>query len=1171
MAEKLTPQQQLAVDNRGGKLLVSAAAGSGKTKVLVDRLLKYIRDPYDPANIDDFLIITYTKAAASELRGKIAAKLSEHIAADPDNRHLQRQLQRLYLTKISTVHSFCSDILREYAYKLDISADFRVADENEVLQLRSRAMEQVLEAAYNNIATDPDFQAFVDTQGLGRSDALVPEIIQSVYDSAMCHIDPEKWCQQCVSDAAAEDITDPCQTLWGSYLLEDLFDCLDDQIGAMTRCAEGVSVLPGLEKPAALLYDTVNQLVYLRQSETWDDVVARKKIDFGRLVFPKKADVPSVTEPVKAVRAACKDIIEEKVKVFSDTAEQVLHDLDRSAAAARGLMKAVDAFSQNFCRLKRMRRVLDFSDLEHRTLDLLTGRSRSGPTAAAKEIGQRFREIMVDEYQDSNGVQDAIFSSLTAAKQNLFMVGDVKQSIYQFRLADPDIFLKKYAAYTDTESAAPGEGRKIILSSNFRSGGGVIEGANHVFTACMSEAVGGIAYGEAEALREGVPHIALNEPEVELHGIRVCDDTYAEEAAFAAERICQLTDGSHYVRSGDALRPITVDDIVILLRSPGSVGMDFVRALEQRGVRCTTGSGINLLLTPEIQTMRSLLQIISNPRQDIPLLAVLASPVFGFTADDLAGIRGTNRRCGFYDALIHSDNPKAAAFLDTLNALRRTSVMGTLAQLLEQIFHMTRLDTVYSAMDDGAEAVENLQTFYQFGIDFSAMGGGDLDRFLTHLEALEERGLPGSANESTTGCVTIMSIHKSKGLEFPVVFLCGLSKRFNQESLRQPVLCHKDMGLGLSCVDHENRVRYPTISKAAIAAKMERDGLSEEMRVLYVAMTRARDRLIMTYASQSLDKDIMDIALRMDISGKLAMTRNVNNPGRWVLYSALQRTEAGEFFALGCRPRETHVSKSPWLIRVTDGAVDDSQIPREIEKETIPVSETELSLMRQRLAFRYGHTAATQTPSKQTATQRKGRIKDQEAAEQAQEPKQIHRTWRKPDFIASQKSGTTYGSAVHAVLQYIRYEACCDVDGVQQELERLLNEQFITEDQYYMIDCNMITKFFQTPIGCKLRMSKDVLREFKFSILDDAQQYGEGLEGEQVLLQGVVDCALLEPDGITVVDFKTDYVTPETIDTVTDRYRPQVETYADALSRIFQLPIKGKALYYFHIADFRWL
>ena len=1167
MAEKLTPQQQMAVDNRGGKLLVSAAAGSGKTKVLVDRLLKYMKDPLKPANIDDFLIITYTKAAASELRAKIAAKLSEHIALDPENRHLQRQLQRLYLTKISTVHAFCSELLREYAYLLDIPADFRVADENEVMQLRDRALDQILETAYENIGSDSDLQAFVDSQGLGRNDALVAQIIWQVYESSMCHKDPVAWRNMCIENASME-VTDPLQTPWGKFLAEDLFDFLDNQIRALEECAQAVDAIAGLEKPATLLRETVVQLRYLRDSQTWDEILARKKIDYGRLVFPKKADDPNVTEPVKAVRSACKELLEKKLKTFSDTSGKVLEDLGQSSAAARGLMSLVEEFDQCYSRMKRLRRVLDFSDLEHRTLDLLVGKSRNHITAAAREIGKRFREIMVDEYQDSNGVQDAIFSALTDRSQSLFMVGDVKQSIYQFRLADPNIFLEKYHAYVDAENATEREGRKVMLSSNFRSGGGVVEGANFVFRHCMSEAVGGLDYGDAEALREGIPHIPIGEPEVELWGIRTSGDTYMEEADFTAERILQLLDGKHFVRQGDQLRPIIPDDIVILLRSPGSVGMDFAEALESRGIRCASGAGDDLLAAEEIMVLRSLLQVISNPRQDIPLLAVLASPVFGFRAEDLAKLRCSNRKGSVYDALHTYEDEKNQRFLSVLAQLRNASAMGTLADLFERIFNLTRLDTIYSAMSDGPARMEKLQSFYQLAVDFANRSSDDLDRFLNHLDGLEERGVI-SAQEDSGGCVTIMSIHKSKGLEFPVVFLCGLSRRFNQESLRAQVLCHKDMGLGLSCVDQKKRVRYPTISKAAIAAKIARESLSEEMRVLYVAMTRPKDRLIMTYASDSLDKEVASIALRMDISGQLAMTRDVSCPGQWVLYSALMRTEAGELFSLGGKPRQTTVTDSPWLIRVTDGAVRDHTIAQveEPEKTTAPEYLTALETA---LSFQYAHGAATRTPSKQTATQQKGRVKDQEAAEQSHTPRQQVRKWRAASFMDRDGQGTAYGTAVHSAMQYIRYEICADPEGVRKEVCRLVEQGYITQQQGRMIDCEKLARFFQTELGRKL-CAGNVLREFKFSILDDVSSYGDGLEGEQVLLQGVVDCALLEEDGITVVDFKTDYLTPDTVDSVTARYAPQVQTYAEALQRIFELPVKAKALYYFHIEDFRWL
>ena len=1167
MAERLTPQQQQAVDNRGGNLLVSAAAGSGKTKVLVDRLMKYILDPIDPANIDEFLLITYTKAAASELRAKIAGKLSELIAQNPANKHLQRQLQRLYLTKISTVHSFCSDILREYAYKLDISGDFRVADENECTQLRNRAMEQILEEAYANVANDPDFQAFVDTQGLGRNDTQVPDIIEKVYDSAMCHMDPEQWRDSCIQNACPKGVTDPIDTVWGRFIIDDLFECLGLQIQALERCIQQVSLLDGMEKPIALLSDTVNQLKTLRSSSSWAEVVQRKNIQYGTLNFPKKTNDPSITDPVKAVRNACKDILGKKLKIFADPAQQVMEDLMQSAAAARGLMHLVEQFGSNYNRLKRSRRILDFSDLEHRTLDLLRGKKRSGPTAAAFEIGERFREIMVDEYQDSNGVQDAIFSALTMKRQNLFMVGDVKQSIYQFRLADPGIFLDKYSAYVPADEAQPGQGRKVLLSSNFRSGGGVIDGVNFVFENCMTEQVGGILYGEGEALKEGIPHISMPEPEVELHAIQVQEETYAEEAAFVADHIADLLDGTHYVRNGDSLRPVTADDIVILLRSPGSVGMEYQYALESRGIRCASGTGMDLLLTEEVGTLRSILQVISNPRQDIPLVAALASPVFGFSADELATIRSCDFKNSFYDAMGKSRDIKVTDFLALLKEFRRSAAMESLPELLERIFNRTRLDSIYAAMDGGTTRRTNLQSFYQLAVNFASLGSCDLDRFLEQLDMLEEKGLM-AAEQASGGCVKIMSIHKSKGLEFPVVYLCGLSRRFNQESLRAQVLCHKTLGLGLSCADNKNRVRYPNLSKNAILKRVESDSLSEEMRVLYVAMTRARDRLIMTYASQSLEKDLADIALRSDLSGQELMTKYVSCPGDWVLYAAMKRTEAGELFALGGRGKETVSVGAPWNIKVHDSVAveaEDAQIIEDAEEPALPIP---LEQMHRVLPYTYGHMEATAMVSKQTATQRKGRIKDHEAAEEAKEPPVVHRSWRKPSFREKEKQGKTVGNATHSALQYIRYAACIDEAAVENEIACLVAENFITREQGQLVDCRKIARFFESDLGKKLQSGKHVLREFKFSILDDAEKYAPGLAGEQVLLQGVVDCALVEGDGITIIDFKTDRVTEETIGHTAMSYSAQVETYADALSRIYGLPIKEKLLYFFQLDRF---
>ena len=1166
MAEQLTPQQAQAVHDRGGNLLVSAAAGSGKTKVLVDRLMAYLTDPVDPANIDEFLIITYTKAAASELRGKIAAKLSERIAQEPENRHLQQQLQRLYMTTISTVHSFCGELLRQFAYRLDLSADFRTAEENECAQIRDEVMQQLLENAYDTAGEDPDFCALVDTQGIGRDDRQLPQVLLKVYDSARCHLNTDVWLECCVDEGAWELITDASETQWGRFLMDELFAYLDLQITAQEKCAAYALDAAGGASVAALLNDTLYQIKHLRAAETWDQIVERKEIDYGRLTFKKDFTDEDLKNQIKVIRDGCKDGLKKALRPFADPSAQVLADMESTAAAVRGMVRLVRRFTEEYDLVKRRRRILDFSDLEHRTLDLLLGSRRSGPTAIAREIGQRYREVMVDEYQDSNAVQDAIYGAITAQKRNCFMVGDVKQSIYQFRLADPGIFLEKYAAFKPADQADTGENRKVMLSRNFRSGGAVLAATNCVFERCMSPEVGGLYYGADEALYEGLPHESLGEPEVEFHGIEIRENTYPEEAAYVARRIRQMLDDGSLVRDKDGLRPICPEDIVILLRSPNSVGEYFRQALEREGIRCASNGGGDLLQTREICVLRSILQAIHNPQLDIPLLGAMANPVFGFTADDLAAMRSGKRGSTVYDALRKSEEPKALQFLELLKKLRREARKETVSRVLELVFNETRLDSVFAAMPGGELAEANLRCFYQMAVSFESGGQKDLGRFLEYLDAMEEKGLMTASENGNTDCVSMMSIHKSKGLEFPVVFLCGLGRQFNQESKRAAVLCHKDLGIGIMAADSERRVRYPTVARRAISAKISADGLSEEMRVLYVAMTRAKDRLIMTYSSNDLQKEVSDMVIRSDMDCAQLTIREVTSPGEWVLLSALHRSEANALFALAGRPRQVRDYEHPWKICVAEAPADEAQGSLQEERLRLPGYAGEL--LRQGLSFRYPHMAATAAPSKQTATQRKGRDKDQEAAENTPEPKHHQRSWRKPSFVSGEISGKLRGSATHLALQYLRFENCGSLSSIEKEIARLVEEGFLSEKQGAMVECDRLARFFDTDIGIRLRTSENVLREFKFSVLDDGTAFDPALEGEKILLQGVVDCALMDDDGIVVMDFKTDRVTEDTIHATAQRYRPQVEAYAEALSRIFEKNVKSKMLYFFHLDRF---
>lgn len=1161
MSEKLTPQQKLAVEDRGGKLLVSAAAGSGKTKVLVDRLMSYLTNDVDPANLDDFLIITYTKAAAAELRGKISDKLTGFIADHPENKHMQQQIQRLHLAKISTVHAFCADILREYAYRLDISSDFRIAEENECQEMMHQILQQLLDEAYLKIHENIPFQAFVDTQGLGRDDRQVPEIILQIYASALCHLDPNAWLDWCLQSANVECLEDAGQTMWGKYLIADFKAYLNLQISSLEKCVLKIQDIPGMEKPAELLKETVNQLISLNACDTWDSIASHNKIDFGRLTFSKEHRGSQLADQIKAIRKNCKEGLEKKLAAFSAPSAEILSQLQESSLAVHGLVDLVKAFRTQYENLKRVRRVLDFSDIEQKTLDVLLGKTRTGLSAAADEIGSRFREIMVDEYQDSNEVQDAIFSALTHRRQNCFMVGDVKQSIYQFRLADPSIFLEKYNAYLPAEDALPGDGRKVLLSSNFRSSNGVIQAVNDVFTNCMSPKVGGLDYTESEMLREGIPHIPLPDHEVELYGIRVSKDTYQEEATFTAQRIQQLLDGKHMVRDGDVLRPIVEDDIVILLRSPGSVGGEFRYALEQAGIPCTMGADVDLLQTPEVGTLCSILQIIHNPLQDIPLIAALTSPVFGFTADDLAQIRGDNRYCNFYKAIEKSHSPKATMFLDTLQQLRKQARFLHVSALINQVFLSTGMLNIYGAMVNGEDALQNLQDFCQLASQYESSGRKDLSYFLEYLTSIEEKGLTVKMN-APTGSVRIMSIHKSKGLEFPVVFLCGLSRSFNTSDATKQVLCHKDLGLGLTFTNTTHRIYFPTIAKRAIAAMIRAESISEELRVLYVAMTRARDRLIMTYAARNLDDQLTELALRLDLSDRDLLTAYTTCPGTWVLISALKRTEAGAFFNIAMKPDCSSVQEMPWTIQVKE--INDSGLSSiEVVQADNQLSEAAIKKIQKGLSFQYPYSAAAAVPSKLTATQLKGRSKDQEVAELAQTAQKQHYHFRSPLQKNSVIKGTEFGNAMHNVMQYLKFDCCGSIDAMKADVARMEKNNLITHEQAEAVDLCKIHRFFQSDLGKKIVSSKEVLREFKFSILDDACNYYDGIQDDKILLQGVIDCALVEEDGITVLDFKTDYISDSNLAEKTELYTPQIQTYIKALEKIYNKPVTHAYIYFF--------
>lgn len=1172
MAElRATAEQQAAIDDRGGQLLVSAAAGSGKTKVLVDRLIGYLTDPDDPANIDEFLIITYTRAAAAELRSKIAARIAELLADRPEDRHLQRQLTRVYLAQISTVHAFCQSVLRQYAAEADLPADFRVADEQQAAVLRAETLRRCVAELYDRLDEEPDFAAMVDTLGFGRDDRRLLALAEESYTVMRCRVDPDSWMNSCLQAYELQEGMDAGQTLWGAYFMDERARLLR---GAASLLQQAIALCRGDEKLEAkcepILQKNLADVQALAALATWDACVAQPLAGFG--VMRGAGDADRLAQ-IKALRKQAWEMVKEiQGCLYADSA-RVVQDLRRTLPALRGLLALLRLFDERFTQEKRRRKLLDFSDLEHCTIRLLTTRA-GAPTAAARSLSSSFREILVDEYQDSNAVQECIFSAISREGRNLFLVGDVKQSIYRFRLADPSIFLRKYDAYPMLGAQAEGAPRKLLLSRNFRSRAEILEAANDVFSLVMKKEAGELDYTGAEALVPGREFPQAEGARVELHCLNLTagedDDGSADktacEAQVVAERIAQLLQGGACVTDGDGLRPARASDIVILMRSPGMQAAAYQAALAARGIASDAGVGADLFETAEIEILMQLLQIVDNPHRDIPLAAAMASPVFAFSPEELALCRAENRRSDLYDCLCAAGQPpeKLQSFLAWLAQMRTESQRLELAELVRTIIRTSGLESVFAAMPDGVRRLGNLEAFEAFVSSGAQTDVHSLSQLVHLLEQLRARGaqLTSPPAQIQADAVRIMSIHRSKGLEFPIVILADLSRRMNLQDNQSAVLTDDALLLGGNVVDLASRSYYPSLARTAIMRRKTQQTVSEELRVLYVAMTRAKDMLIMTSCSAHLDTRLG--RLRQLLSDPLlpCVSASARRLDDWILMAALCRTEAGALFAVCGDSPCSRVRQYPWHITLQEVSGAQSAPRGEAAQAAEQPEAMDLAEAERSASFQYAHLAASRVPSKLTATQLKGRFLDEEAAEQAPAQQERKRSWRRPQFLLDGPlTGREKGSATHLFMQFVRYACCTTEEGVRQELARLQAEKFLTPRQAEAVEVEKILALFAGALGQRILAAQKLRREFKFSILTDAGQYAPSAAGEQVMLQGVVDCFWQETDGLVIVDFKTDAVT--NAGKAAERYAPQLHAYAGALARIYELPVKQTILYFF--------
>ena len=1151
---KATKSQSDAILTRNRAVLVSAAAGSGKTKVLTERLLKRITDEVSPADVDSFLIITFTKAAAAELRSRIMDEIALRLAEEPDNRRLRRQSALCQRAQIGTIHSFCGNLLRENCHAAGLSPEFKVIEEDRSEAIKANVIEKVMESKYEKI--DGDFRLLADTLGQGRDDAALVKLVLNLHKKMQSHAEPEKWAEMQI-EALNRDYSDVSETPWGREIIENLRLRADFWAHKLEElCLE----MQGEEKILKAYGDSVAETAaQLREfSKTldkgWDAARERLPIEFPKMVL-RNSPNPELSERVKEIRKTCKKECCENSDCFnnvmSSDSEKLLADMKKTAPAMGALLKLTLEFDRAYAAEKRRRAEVDFSDLEHMSYRLLSQNEE-----IAESVSRKFTEIMVDEYQDVNAVQDAIFRAVSRNGENLFMVGDVKQSIYRFRLADPTIFTEKYNSFADLDAAEEKAPVRIMLQENFRSRAQVLTAANHVFRTCMSEALGDIAYdGNAELKCGAAYEGSVPVPELMLLALPKSEDGDApdkteQEAVMVAEKIKSLIDSGTLVTDRGLRRPARYSDVAILMRSANSAGDVYRRVLIEAGVPVMNGQGGAFFGSVEISGFISLLAVIDNPHQDVPLISALRWPAFGFSADELSEIRAADKNADFYTALLKRSETdgKCADFIEKLNRFREYAGDMELGELIWKLYNEVDAFAVFAAMRDGDNRCGNLRLMSDYAKRFEATGFRGLHRFVEWLGKLYERGEEPSRG-SSGNAVQIMTVHKSKGLEFPIVFLCDTARQFNTQDLKESVLVHPKLGLGPKVTDTERGISYYGIARNAIRMRSKREMLSEEMRLLYVALTRAREYLFMTAALKNPEKELQKLMLFAESPMSPEMLMKAVNPVTWLMYAVL--TDKNDCMRLSIQydeDAEKQAQEQGEKIRTeADGGIKEK--------------------LRRNLSFRYAHTDAEALPSKVTATEMKSY--DEPDAEAVSVAPHGRSSFRTPDFLRESRpmTGTEKGTATHTVLQFMDYEKADSLESIQAEIERLRACRFISDRQAEAVDAKAILKLFSSEIGQRIMNADSLNREFKFSILCPAEDFFNVGKGEKVLLQGIMDCCIEEKGEITVIDYKTDRVKGDALLSRAETYKGQLRAYAIAAQRITGKPVKECVLYFLNAGE----
>lgn len=1198
-----TKEQLAAISTYDKNLLVAAAAGSGKTSVLVERLIRRVLDETQDFQIDQALVVTFTNAAAAEMRQRIGAAIAEELKKRPSPR-LERQLVLLNAASISTLHAFCQTVIRQNFHLLDLDPKFRLANPQEADLLKRDVLETLFEEKYAD--GDAGFLTFVDHYGNERGDEELYEIVLSLYEFAQSQPDPNHWIGRLPEKFDAPENATLDETQWAELLkgrLGLLFAECRQETAALLENASAA----GFDFYAPVLAGDLEIFDGLLEKlpGAWDELGKTvRAVKFASMRAPKETD-----EELKAQFSKRRARIKEEFKAmkeayFVSDGAQFLADLREVRPMMETICQLTADFSAAFSAAKKAKAIVDFSDLEHFCLQILKDGDGLSPSPAAKALQKKYKEIMVDEYQDVNDVQEAILTLVRSPRPNLFLVGDVKQSVYRFRLAEPELFLEKYRAYPNSGETFA----RIDLARNFRSRANVLAAINFLFARTMTPDVTELAYGEAERLNPGPDYPEAGRSTVagpvELHLLDRAasgDDAsgnedlrgFALEAQYAASRIRAMMEEGAAVfdKEKKQYRPLAYRDIVVLLRSVRHKADILLEALRANDIPAYASADAGYFQETEIRVMLALLSVVDNPRQDIPLASALHSPIFGFSAESLAQIRLHCPQEDLFAALCGAAEDTAdlpaeiraasSAFLAKLTAWRNLARRRSVPDLVWQIYRDTGYYDYVGAMPGGALRQANLRMLYDRARQYETTNFRGLFRFLRFIERMRGMGTDLSVARTlgeNEDVVRIMSIHKSKGLEFPVAFVCDLGKQFNMQDTSSALLIHKKLGLGPFVTSVDPNLRYPTIARRAIAQRLIQESKAEELRVLYVALTRAREKLVLIGSVKDL-KASAAVWLRNSGAPEAPLPDYVVAGAKsyldWICPALARHPDAAALRAYGDFAGETGAfsdDASRWRIETPPASAvappkkraDDETGWIEALKngEPLPPSE-EAEWVNKTLGWQYPSRGLGGVPAKLSVTEMKRRF---ELIDEMSAPLQsVQKISARPRFLQAKTkmTGAEYGTLMHSVMQHIDLRAGLAPDGIKRQLEAFARNEIILPEHLELIDVRGVCDFFQSEIGQRMQNSPNVRREMPFSVMLEAKRFYPEVQdkSERIFVQGIVDALFDEADGMVLVDYKTDR--DKSAAEIAERYRLQLDIYAEAIEKILQKKVKEKYLYLF--------